>query len=68
MNKPLYEGASNSKLSISTRLLACKYNWNVPDQCLDFISKMLLDVTPIKAFAKKNYDAKKVSIKVGFGG
>ena len=38
-NEPLYEGASDSKLSISTRLLACKSNWNVLDQWLEFISK-----------------------------
>jgi len=48
MNKSSYEGASDAKLSISARLLACKSNWNVPDRCLEFISKMFLDVTPIK--------------------
>ena len=47
-NEPLYEGAVDSKLSISTRVLACKSNWNVPDQCLEFISKMLLNATLIK--------------------
>jgi len=46
-NKSLYEGASNSKLSMCVRLLACKSNWNVHDQCLEFISKMLLDATPM---------------------
>ena len=65
-NKPLYEGASDSKLSISMRLLACKSNWNVPDQCLDFISKMLLDVTPIKeSLPKIFYDAKRLVSKLG---
>ena len=54
-NKPLYEGASDSKLSISTRLLAFKSNWNIHNQCLEFISKILLDVTPIKeCLPKKN--------------
>ena len=65
-NEPLYEGALDSKLSISTRLLACKSNWNVPDQCLEFISKMLLDVTPIKdRLPKKNYDVKRLVSKLG---
>ena len=61
-----HEGALDSKLSISTRLLACKSNWNVPDQCLEFISKMLLDVTPIKdRLPKKNYDVKRLVSKLG---
>ena len=65
-NKPLYEGASDSKLSMCVRLLASKSNWNVPDQCLEFISKMLLDVTPIKTgFPKSYYDAKKLVSKLG---
>ena len=66
VNKPLYEEASDSKLSISARLLACKSNWNIPDQCLEFISKMLLDVTPIKeCLQKKIYDAKRLVSKLG---
>jgi len=40
-NEPLFEGSSKSKLSICVRLLACKSNWNVLDQCVDFITKML---------------------------
>ena len=39
VNKPLYKEASDSKLSISTRLLAWKSNWNVPNRCFEFISK-----------------------------
>jgi len=58
-NEPLFEGSSESKLSICVRLLACKSNWNVPDECLDFIAKMLQDVTPMnKALPKNYYDAK----------
>ena len=30
-NKPLYKGASDSKLSIFVRLIACKSNWNILD-------------------------------------
>jgi len=40
-NKPLFEGASESKLSICVKLLTCKSNWNVSNKCLDFITKML---------------------------
>ena len=65
-NEPLYEGATYSKLSISVRLLACKFNWNVPGQCLEFISKILLDTTPIKdGIPKKIYDAKRLVSKLG---
>ena len=65
-NEPLYEGASDSKLSIFMRLLACKSNWNVSNQCLEFISKMLLDVTFIKdRLPKKIYDAKRLVSKLG---
>jgi len=59
-NKPLFEGAIDSKLSICVKLLACKSNCNVPDQCLNFITKMSLDVTPIKeGLPKSYYDAKR---------
>jgi len=65
-NKPLFEGAIDSKLSICVKLLACKSNWNVPDQCLDFITKMLLDVTPIKeGLPKSYYDAKRLVSMLG---
>ena len=65
-NKPLFEGASELKLSICVKLLACKSNWNVPNQCLDFITKMLLDVTPMNEnFPKSYYDAKKLVSKLG---
>ena len=69
-NESLYEGALDSKLSIFERLLACKSNWNVPDQCLEFISKILLDVTPMKdcLSKKKKLWCEEVSIEVGIGG
>ena len=48
------------------RLLACKSNWNVPDQCLDFITKIFLDITPTKEKLPKNYyDAKRLVSKLG---
>jgi len=65
-NKPLFEGAKDSKLSIYLKLLACKSNWNVSDQCFDFITTMLLDVTPIKeGLPKKYYDAKRLVSMLG---
>ena len=65
-NKPLFEGAIDSKLSICVKLLACKSNCNVPDQCLNFITKMSLDVTPIKeGFPKSYYDAKRLVSMLG---
>ncbi|MCI55448.1 hypothetical protein A2U01_0076699, partial [Trifolium medium] len=39
VNKSLFEGASDSKLSMCVRLLAAKSNWNVPEDCLEFFSK-----------------------------
>ncbi|WVZ20245.1 hypothetical protein V8G54_007567 [Vigna mungo] len=65
-NKPLYEGASESKLSICAKLLACKSKWNIPNQCIDFFVKMLMDVTPISSgLPKTYYDAKKCLSKLG---
>ncbi|XP_004488903.1 uncharacterized protein [Cicer arietinum] len=65
-NKPLYEGASDSKLSICVKLLACKSNWNVPQKCLDFFATMLVDVCPFKDSLPKNfYQAKKLVTMLG---
>ncbi|XP_052734056.1 uncharacterized protein LOC128196612 [Vigna angularis] len=65
-NTPLYQGASDSKLSMCVRLLACKSNWNIPNQCIDFFAKMLFDVTPHKCgLPKTYYDAKKIVSKLG---
>jgi len=65
-NKPLFEGVTNSKLSICVRLLACKSNWNVSNQCLDFITKILLDVTSMMENLPTNYyDAKRLVSKLG---
>ncbi|WVZ15584.1 hypothetical protein V8G54_013150 [Vigna mungo] len=64
-NTPLYEGALDSTLSMCVRLLACKSNWNVPNQFLYFFAKMLLDATPIKSgLPKTYYDAKKISQRI----
>jgi len=52
-NKPLFKGVTDSKLSVCARLLASKSNWNVPDQCLDFVSKLFLDITPTRRNCQK---------------
>ena len=65
-NTPLYEGTSESKLSMCVRLLAYKANWNIPNQCLEFISKMFLDATSTKiGLPKSYYDAKRLVSKLG---
>ncbi|GAU47807.1 hypothetical protein TSUD_404120, partial [Trifolium subterraneum] len=66
VNKPLFEGASDSKLSMCARLLADKSNWNVPEDCLEFFSKMMLDATPVKDnLPTSYYDAKRLVSKLG---
>lgn len=60
------KGASDSKLSICVKLLACKSNWNVPQKCLDFFASMLVDVCPFKdSLPKKFYQTKKVVTMLG---
>ncbi|CAK8543573.1 unnamed protein product [Lathyrus sativus] len=66
MNTPLFEGSSDSKLSMCVRLLAAKSNWNVPDQCLEYFAKMMLDATPTKDnLPTSYYDAKRLVSKLG---
>lgn len=42
-------------ISVCVRLLAAKSNWNVPDQCLQFFVKMMLDVTSMKENMPTSY-------------
>jgi hypothetical protein len=66
VNEPLFEGSSDSKLSMCVRLLAARSNWNVPEDCLEFFSKMMLDATPVKDNLPTSYnDAKKLVSKLG---
>ncbi|CAK8537482.1 unnamed protein product [Lathyrus sativus] len=65
-NQPLYEGASESKLSVCVKLMACKTNWNVPQKCIDFFANMLLEVCPSKdSLPKKFYQVKKLVSMLG---
>jgi hypothetical protein len=41
-NKPIYEGATQSILSISVQLLAIRSNWHVPQKGIDFFAQMLI--------------------------
>lgn len=66
MNMSLFEGSSYSKLSMRVRLLIVKSNGNVPDQCLEFFIKMMLDATPTKDNLPTSfYDAKRLVSKLG---
>ncbi|KAK2397228.1 hypothetical protein QL285_058826 [Trifolium repens] len=49
-NQPIYEGAAESKLSISVKLLAAMSNWHVPQKCIDHFAQMLVDkAQPVQA-------------------
>jgi len=66
-NQPVFEGVTKSKLSIYIRLLACKFNWNVPNQALDCMAKIYLDLTPSNnSFPNNYYEAKRLVSKIGF--
>jgi len=66
-NQPLFEGAVDFKLSVCVRLLSYKSNLNIPNQCLDAFTKLLLDLTsPNMSLPKIYYDAKKLVSKLGY--
>ncbi|KAI5408293.1 hypothetical protein KIW84_054205 [Lathyrus oleraceus] len=53
-------------LSICVRLMVLKSYLNVPDQCMEFFAKMILDVTPVKEnMYTSYYDAKRMMSKLG---
>ena len=54
-NEPIYEGCSQSKLSISIRMLAARANWHIPQRCVDFFAEMFADLSPSKDSLPKNY-------------
>ncbi|CAK8534496.1 unnamed protein product [Lathyrus sativus] len=54
-NKPIYEGATQSMLSISTQLLEIRSNWHVPQKGLDFVAQMLKSVCPVQKCLPENY-------------
>ena len=65
-NQPIYEGASESRLSISVKLLAAMSNWHVPQKAMDFFTQMLIDVCPTNQCLPENYyQVKKLVSKLG---
>ncbi|XP_073222387.1 uncharacterized protein [Cicer arietinum] len=54
-NKPIYEGATQSMLSICVQLLAIRSNWHVPQKGIDFVTKMLKSVCPVPTCLPDNY-------------
>jgi hypothetical protein len=65
-NQPIYEGAAESKLSISVKLLAAMSNWHVPQKCIDHFAQMLVDVCPTKQCLPQNhYQATKLVSTLG---
>ena len=65
-NQPIYEGCSESTLSLSVKLLAARSNWKVPQKCVDYFALMFIDVAPSKGLVPKNcYQATKLASKLG---
>jgi hypothetical protein len=51
---------------MSVRLLATMSIWNVSENCLEFFSKMMLDVTPVIGnLPTSYYDVKRLVSKLG---
>ncbi|XP_024634536.1 uncharacterized protein [Medicago truncatula] len=66
VNEPLFEGSSQSKLSMCVRLLAGKSNWNVPEECAEYYTKMMRDSTPVpENLPLSYYEAKQLVMKLG---
>ena len=64
-NVPLFEGCTQSNLSMCARLLAHKAGYGVADKGVDEITKMLLDVTPFKDdFPATYYDVERLVMKL----
>ncbi|XP_073221455.1 uncharacterized protein [Cicer arietinum] len=54
-NKPIYEEATQSMLSICVQLLAIRSDWHVPQTGIDFVTKMLKSVCPVLTCLPDNY-------------
>jgi len=65
-NQPVFEGVTELKISVCIRLLTYKCNWNVPNQALESMAKIYLDLTsPNNSLAKNYYEAKRLVSKLG---
>ena len=60
------KGVRESKLFVCIKLLAFKSNWNIPNQALDQMAKLILDLTqPNNPLPNNYYEAKKLVSKLG---
>ena len=65
-NQPIYDGVTESQLSVAIRLLAGRTNWYMTEKCLDHFIQLLVDVAPRGASIPKNYyEAKKIVSNLG---
>jgi len=53
VNEPVYNGATESRLSVAIRLLASRTNWHTIEKFLDHFIQLLLDISPRKKFYPK---------------
>ncbi|XP_073222391.1 uncharacterized protein [Cicer arietinum] len=53
-NKLIYEGVTQSMLSICVQLLEIRSSWHVPQKGIDFVTKMLKSVCPVPTCLPKN--------------
>jgi len=42
-NEPIYNGATEYRLSVAIRLLASRTNWHTTEKCLDYFIQLMLD-------------------------
>jgi hypothetical protein len=65
-NEPIYEGCSQSKLSILVRMLAARANWHIPQRCVDFFAEIFANLSPSNDNLPKNYyEATRLAYKLG---
>ena len=65
-NKPLFEGSTDSKLSVCVRLLGLKSQFNVAELCMEYMTRLMLDTTTIRGLLPQSYyDAKRLVSKLG---
>ena len=65
-NQPIYEGCSESMLSVSVKLLAARSNWHIPQKCVDYFAQLLMAVSPSTNNIPKNcYEATRLAGKLG---
>ena len=65
-NEPVFKEVKESKLLVCIRLLSFKSNWNILNQALDNIAKLILDLTPPNNSLHNNYyEVKRLVSKLG---